>query len=733
MRNLHSVIAALLFSFAAAVQGFAGTPATMTSPTNGTKLTGTSQTFAWSGGSGVTQYTLYVGTTKGAHDLDNINAGTSTSYDVTGLPNNGEALYVTLISLIGGTPYSEAYTYYASGSGTAATLASPANNSTLPGASATFTWSGGVGIDEYEFFAGSAPGGDDIDFKVLSATTTSYAPTNLPTNGEKVYVTLFSLNGNTWLKHGYTFIASGTGTAATISSPTNNSTLPGATATFDWGGGVGIDEYEVFIGSAPGGDDIDFKVLGATVATYSPTNLPTNGEKIYVTLFSLNGNTWLKNAYTYIAAGTGTAASITSPTNGSVFTSANATFTWGGGVGIDEYEIFVGTTAGAHDLDFQVLGAKLTSASVTNLPLNGANIYVTLYSLNGNTWLKTSDTYTAATAPARVVWIPDFYGGLLQVRVGTGTNAKAISISLPSCNPNSVAVNSNQAYVVCSAYGDNPDKILVYNATTIRAASSGTLVISPLQTITSTQFNSLIGITFDASNDLWVASYGNGQVDEITAAQLKETTPSVSAALINSPSSPVALAFDVSGGLWVSGQYSGGIVLHFPVGQIHEGADATPDYCLATTDVGVGCQFVDNVFLNPEGLALFNGDVWVANNATGETGNVPGRELVDLKFSDGTISVNATFGNSSVPADSPFVCPGGLYAGSVHLWVNDESYGEATPQCGAAGDVASATGGVFAFTPAQLAAKTTTISAVLAYSNITGRPGFGGIFVENDQ
>jgi hypothetical protein len=29
--------------------------------------------------------------------------------------------------------------------------------------------------------------------------------------------------------------------------------------------------------------------------------------------------------------------------------------------------------------------------------------------------------------------------------------------------------------------------------------------------------------------------------------------------------------------------------------------------------------------------------------------------------------------------------------------------------------------------------RTTAVAQVLAYSNITSRPGFGGIFVENDQ
>jgi hypothetical protein len=80
------------------------------------------------------------------------------------------------------------------------------------------------------------------------------------------------------------------------------------------------------------------------------------------------------------------------------------------------------------------------------------------------------------------------------------------------------------------------------------------------------------------------------------------------------------------------------------------------------------------------------------------------------------------------------LCPGGLYAAATHLWVNDASYGETNSQCGAAGDVAGKTGGVFSFTPVQqLTAKTITVSQVLAFSNITGRPGFGGVFVENDQ
>lgn len=340
-------------------------------------------------------------------------------------------------------------------------------------------------------------------------------------------------------------------------------------------------------------------------------------------------------------------------------------------------------------------------------------------------------------ALSRVVWIPDYYGGLLQVRVGSGATPTAITINLPSCNPNSVAVNNNKLYVACSsASGTNPDKILVYNAATIRAAPAGTLNISPSQTITSNQFNSLIGITFDSSQDLWIASYGNNQVVSISAATLNTANPVVTVELVQSPPSPTGLAFAADGSLWVTGQYGGGILLNFPSSQFGQGENAQPAYCIASTNLGAGCQFSDNLFLEPEGVALVSGDIWVANNSSYNTDTgvtSPGRELVDLKVVAGALNVNATFGNAAVAADSPFVCPGGLFATSTHLWVNDESYGETNPGCGGNGDVASKTGGIFSFTPAQLAAKTTTISQVLVFSNVTGRPGFGGLFVENDQ
>ena len=72
-------------------------PAALTFPTPETKLTGSSATFNWSAGTGVTLYEFRLGTTgPGSKDLYNSAEATTTaltSGPVTGIPNNGATLY----------------------------------------------------------------------------------------------------------------------------------------------------------------------------------------------------------------------------------------------------------------------------------------------------------------------------------------------------------------------------------------------------------------------------------------------------------------------------------------------------------------------------------------------------------------------------------------------------------------------------------------------------------------
>ena len=84
-------------SYTAAVSGGTGgtTPA-ITTPSAGSTLSGSSQTFTWSAGTGVSGYWLYLGSAAGGSDLFNQNVGANVTVQVTGLPTDGRTIYARL-------------------------------------------------------------------------------------------------------------------------------------------------------------------------------------------------------------------------------------------------------------------------------------------------------------------------------------------------------------------------------------------------------------------------------------------------------------------------------------------------------------------------------------------------------------------------------------------------------------------------------------------------------------
>jgi hypothetical protein len=221
--------------------------------------------------------------------------------------------------------------------------------------------------------------------------------------------------------------------------------------------------------------------------------------------------------------------------------------------------------------------------------------------------------------------------------------------------------------------------------------------------------------------------FGANQVVEIPAASLATDNPTVGRLLPNSPDAPVALAFDTDGSLWVAGQFGDGIVLNLPADQLGQGGAATPRYCISNNIVG--CNPVNfSLFKSLEGLALFNGKIWVANNG----GNQPGRELVALRVENDALVLDGVFGDQA-GGTGPVVCPGGLFATSQHLWVNDQGFNQPTTDCGASeADHGSEVGAVLRFTQTQLDDQVTDPTEIVRFSDITSRPGFGGLFVEEN-
>jgi hypothetical protein len=383
--------AAYVFSGAGAGTG-GDSKAVLTTPAGGATLSGSSITFVWSAGTGVTAYWLDVGTAPGQANIFGQNVGIATSQTVTGIPTDGSTIYVKLWTLLGGTWVSNEYTFKAAGVNTKAAIITPISGSTLPGASATFTWAASSGAGAYWLDVGSAVGQGNI-FGQNVGLTTSQTVNGLPTNGSTVYVKLWTLLGGTWLSNDYTYKAAGGNTNAVITSPAPGSAAAGANIPFTWTAVSGATVYWLNIGTVPGARDLYDQSQGLATSKTVP-GLPTDGSTLYVRLWTGTAAGYEYNDYTFKASGGSKAVMIT-PAASSVLTGTSATFTWNASAGATSYWLDVGSVQGGFNLFTQGVGLS-TSKTVTGLPTGGATLYVRLWSAIGGIWQYSDSTYKAA-------------------------------------------------------------------------------------------------------------------------------------------------------------------------------------------------------------------------------------------------------------------------------------------------------------------------------------------------
>jgi hypothetical protein len=186
----------------------AGMPAkaVLTTPTPGSAFTGTSESFTWTTGNGVTLYALYLGTTGvGSSNLYNSGHITATSTTVTGLPAIGATVYARLWSYISGAWQSTDYIYTESGMPVKAVLTSPAPSSTFTGTSESFAWTTGNGVTLYALYLGTTGVGSSNLYNSGHITATSTTVTGLPATGATVYARLWSYIGGVWQSNDYTY------------------------------------------------------------------------------------------------------------------------------------------------------------------------------------------------------------------------------------------------------------------------------------------------------------------------------------------------------------------------------------------------------------------------------------------------------------------------------------------------------------------------------------------------
>ncbi len=282
---------------------FIDAPAVLTTPTPGSTLAGSSVTFVWTAGSGVTMYQLQLGTTGvGSSNVFNTGHIAATSAAMTGLPTFGVKMYARLWSLIGGVWSSLDYTYTEAGSPVPSVLSTPAPGSVLSGASVTFTWTTGGGIKAYQLDLGTLGVGSTNLYNSGHVFTTSTNVTGIPTFGQKIYARLWSdTNNGVWESVDFTYTEAGAPVLAVLTSPAPGSTLAGANVTFSWTAGGGVSDYQFDLGTTGLGSSNLYNSGHTTALSANVTGLPITGVKIYARLWSFANGAWKSVDYTYTA------------------------------------------------------------------------------------------------------------------------------------------------------------------------------------------------------------------------------------------------------------------------------------------------------------------------------------------------------------------------------------------------------------------------------------------------
>jgi sugar lactone lactonase YvrE len=349
---------------------------------------------------------------------------------------------------------------------------------------------------------------------------------------------------------------------------------------------------------------------------------------------------------------------------------------------------------------------------------------VLTYSSTTNAWTEllpsvTNAKYSVACTTCKtfvlykrqqVLWVPNYNTGTIKGYSSkqrktdfAGTPFK--TITLPSgTKPNAVTFDSSGNMWVTDNAGA---RLLKY--TPAQLLGSGSPTPSAIITPPAAKISSPIGLAFDSSGQLWVANT-NG-VTMLTPAQLS-TTGSPDPLLLDGGASfgtPAGLAFNEAGDLWIS-QNSKNRLTRYNAATLATlaGFALTPDNSIASNlDAAPGLA-PNLLSLNgPEGMAFdASGNLWVGNNV--------GYSLV--KYTGLQISKG-----SSTPAPVVFIGYSGASTRSVqqmggvaidssgNVWVNNET-----------------TNAVLGFTPASLA-TTGTPEASIVIDNATTNPGFGGL------
>jgi hypothetical protein len=375
-------------------------PPAMTSPVPGSSLSDSTVTFQWTAnGAPVTQWWLYLGSSKGASDLhDSGSLGTSLSTTVSGLPTDGRVIFARLWYRLASGWKQIDIQYTAGNQGGLPALISPVPGSPLSGSTVTFQWTAKeIPVTEWWLYLGTSQGAKDLYNSGSLGTSLSTTVSSLPTDGSIIFARLWYRMASGWKDIDAQYAAGNQTGLPAFTSPTPGSPSTGSTVTFRWtANGSPVTEWWLYLGTSQGANDLyNSGSLGTSLAT-TVTGLPTDGSIIFARLWYRLAAGWREIDAQYAAGNHGGLPAMTSPVPGSPLSGRTVNFQWAAnGVPVTQWWLYLGTSQGASDFhNSGSLGTSL-STTVTGLPTDGSIIFARLWYLLASGWKKIDAQYAA--------------------------------------------------------------------------------------------------------------------------------------------------------------------------------------------------------------------------------------------------------------------------------------------------------------------------------------------------
>jgi hypothetical protein len=266
----------------------------------------------------------------------------------------------------------------------------PPPGSVLPGKTVTFTWERLPGANDYSLNLSAQPNAAFGEIYNSPARGFSHTVTNIPCNGQTIYVIVRAWTGAVATPFSAIYTAPTNCSAdprATIVNPAPGKTLFSSHADFRWSTPPGATGYWLDIGTARGHGNISAGFQ--TSNTRTVTNLPCNEQTLWARLWTQTASGYLTPIdYQYTASAScipPATARITSPAGGERIQGRSIPIEWTPVPGAIGYKLELGTLPRGADLYSQFHTGTAAKIVVANCFYSFMFASLTSYTAAGNT------------------------------------------------------------------------------------------------------------------------------------------------------------------------------------------------------------------------------------------------------------------------------------------------------------------------------------------------------------